>query len=204
MTKQSDRGPYAKSARRKQEIVDKALDVFHELGSDRTSLRSIADSLGVTHPVLRHHFGSREELFLEVLRQADARAREQLANESSENPAVFAAAMAEFSLRQPGMMALYNAMIARALERENTYSRAYFIDRYNGLRGDVTALLVAGRAAGVVRDDIPLETIAAVIVAASDGLSTQWLLDRSVDMSAGMSVLGRLLAPPGKADTAGE
>lgn len=195
MTKQAERGPYAKTAMRKQQIVDRALDVFHELGSDRTSLRSIADALGVTHPVLRHHFGSREQLFIEVLRQADARARTQLATELSESPAGFAAAMAEVSLHEPGMMALFNAMIARALERDNVHSHEYFVERYRELRAEVTALLVIGIDAGVVRDDLPLETTAALILAASDGLSSQWLLDQSVDMPAGMRLLGELLLP---------
>lgn len=197
MAQKSDRGPYAKSAKRKQEIVDRALDVFHELGADGTSLRSIADALGVTHPVLRHHFGSREQLFIEVLRQADARAREQLANEESQNPAAFAAAMADASLQQPGLMALYNAMIARALERDNAHSREYFVERYRDMRADVTALLRAGREAKVVREDVPLESAAALVIAASDGLSTQWLLDDSVSMLSGMRLLGKLLLPPG-------
>lgn len=199
MPQPSDRGPYAKSAQRKQEIVDRALDVFHELGADGTSLRSIAEALGVTHPVLRHHFGTREQLFLEVLRQADERAREQLADEESESPAAFAAAMADVSLQQPGLMALYNAMIARALEQNNDHSREYFVDRYRSMRADVTALLRAGQEAGVVRDDVPLETTAALVIAASDGLSTQWLLDDSVSMLAGMQLLGQLLLPHGDA-----
>ncbi|WP_308798266.1 TetR/AcrR family transcriptional regulator [Agromyces silvae] len=197
MAQHSDRGPYAKSAMRKQQIVDRALEVFHELGADGTSLRSIADALGVTHPVLKHHFGSREQLFLEVLRQADARAREQLANEESESPAGFAAAMADLSLHQPGLMALYNAMIARALERDNAYSREYFVERYREMRADVTGILRAGREAGVVREDVPLETTAALVIAASDGLSTQWLLDDRVNMLDGMRLLGELLLPPG-------
>ncbi|MEV7692931.1 TetR/AcrR family transcriptional regulator [Microbacterium sp. NPDC089189] len=194
----SPRGPYAKSALRRQQIIDQALDVFNELGSDRTSLRSIADALGVTHPVLRHHFGSRERLFLEVLRQADARGRERLAGEGEgeRSAAGFAAAIAHVVMGQPGLMPLYVTMIARALERENADSRPFFAERFRDMRSEVVAILREGQASGLVRDDIAVESAAAVIVAISDGLSTQWLIDPEVDFSEAMRLVDQLLAPP--------
>jgi AcrR family transcriptional regulator len=196
VVQESRRGTYAKGVARRQEIVDRALEVFHELGSDRTSLRSIAEALGVTHAALRHYFGSREQLFLEVLRQADARAREALTEQAAESAAGFTSVIAEIILREPGLMALYNAMVARGLERDNAESKDFFVERYRGLRKDLRSLLEAGRAAGVVREDIDLDAAAALIVAASDGLSTQWLLDEDVDMTGGMAVLDALLSPP--------
>lgn len=192
----SQRGPYAKSALRRQQIIDQALDVFNELGSDRTSLRSIADALGVTHPVLRHHFGSRERLFLEVLRQADTRGREKLVGESDRSAAGFASALAQVVMGQPGLMPLYVTMIARALERENADSRPFFAERFRDMRREVVAILQEGQASGVVRGDIPVESTAAVIVAISDGLSTQWLIDPDVDFSEAMRLVDQLLAPP--------
>lgn len=196
----SRRGPYAKSALRRQQIIDQALDVFNELGSDRTSLRSIADALGVTHPVLRHHFGSRERLFLEVLRQADVRGREKLAAEAEAeadtSAAGFASAIAQVVMGQPGLMPLYVTMIARALERENADSRPFFAERFRDMRREVVAILQEGQESGVVRDDIPVESAAAVIVAISDGLSTQWLIDPDVDFSEAMRLVDQLLAPP--------
>lgn len=199
----SRRGPYAKSAQRRQQIIDQALDVFNELGSDRTSLRSIADALGVTHPVLRHHFGTRERLFLEVLRQADARGRDKLAaenespaGEGDRSAAGFASAIAQVVMGQPGLMPLYVTMIARALERENADSRPFFAERFRDMRREVVAILQEGQASGVVRNDIEVESAAAVIVAISDGLSTQWLIDPDVDFSEAMRMVDQLLAPP--------
>lgn len=52
------------------------------------------------------------------------------------------------------------------------------------------------REAGVVRDDVPLEAAAALVIATLDGLSTQWLLDPGVGMHDGVELLERLLAPP--------
>jgi hypothetical protein len=51
------------------------------------------------------------------------------------------------------------------------------------------------RGAGLVRDDVSLEDAAALLIAAMDGLSTQWLLDSDVDMHGGMALYEQLLRP---------
>ena len=86
-------------------------------------------------------------------------------------------------------------MVVHALEAGNERSRVHFIGRYERLRCQVGKVLESARAAGTVRTDIPVEAVASLLVAA-DGLSTQWLLDRDVDMEASLLVLDRLLDPP--------
>jgi AcrR family transcriptional regulator len=189
------RGPYSKSAPRRQQIIDQVLTVVDELGFESTSLRAIAEAIGVTHPVLVHHFGTKEQLFLEVLHEKDLR---YIASEIPEG-ASLADQMrraADYSTQTPGLMALLNSMVARALESGNNHSREYFIARYAKLRERVVHNLEARRDAGTIRDDIPLETVAALLVAASDGLSTQWLLD-GTDLAEGLVLLEKLLAPAG-------
>ncbi|KXK63029.1 hypothetical protein AWW66_05130 [Micromonospora rosaria] len=65
-----------------------------------------------------------------------------------------------------------------------------------GLRAEITALLAEGQAAGSVRSDISLTDAASLVLAAADGLSTQWLLDGSADLKSGLLLLQRLLEPP--------
>ena len=188
------RGPYAKTALRRQQIIDEVLNVFDDLGFEGTSLRAIADAIGVTHPVLVHHFGTKEQLFLEVLREHELR----FVAASTPEGEGFAEALrraAEYSTRTPGYMALLNSMVARALESGNDRSREYFSARYANLREGLVDALATARDAGTIRSDIPLETAAALFVAAADGLSTQWLLDRSVDLADGLVLLERLLEP---------
>ena len=60
------RGSYAKGIARRQEILDRAIEVFAERGSKRTSLRAIASEVGVTHAALTHYFGSLDELLVAV------------------------------------------------------------------------------------------------------------------------------------------
>jgi TetR/AcrR family transcriptional regulator, transcriptional repressor of aconitase len=188
------RGPYAKTALRRQQIIDEVLNVFDDLGFEGTSLRAIADAIGVTHPVLVHHFGTKEQLFLEVLREHELR----FVAASTPEGEGFADALrraAEYSTRTPGYMALLNSMVARALESGNDRSREYFSARYANLREGLVNALATARDAGTIRSDIPLETAAALFVAAADGLSTQWLLDKSVDLADGLVLLERLLEP---------
>nr|WP_275942268.1 TetR family transcriptional regulator C-terminal domain-containing protein [Streptomyces spiramenti] len=89
-------------------------------------------------------------------------------------------------------------MLARALESDNEGSRAYFVERYERLRGRIRLVLEHGRDIGVVREDVPLDVAASLLLAAMDGLSAQWLLDEKVDVKAGMSLLDHLLSaePP--------
>ena len=57
---------YAKGIARREQILDRAIEVFARRGSARTSLRAIAREVGVTHAALSHHFGSLEALLVAV------------------------------------------------------------------------------------------------------------------------------------------
>lgn len=192
-TSRAKRGPYAKTAQRRKQIIDQVLAVYDERGVDGTSMRAIAQAIGVTHPVLTHHFGSREELFLEVLREYDERFIALFGDGDDLREIIDAGA--QQSLAVPGLMALLNSMVARALEAGNERSRAHFSARYAQVRQVLIQALQNGQAAGTVRTDIPLEDAAALVLAAADGLTTQWLLDGSADFRRGLQLLARLLSP---------
>jgi AcrR family transcriptional regulator len=46
----------------RERILETALDLFIERGYERTSLREIAERIGVTKPALYYHFASKEEI----------------------------------------------------------------------------------------------------------------------------------------------
>ncbi|QQN76788.1 MULTISPECIES: TetR/AcrR family transcriptional regulator [Streptomyces] len=190
------RGKYAKGLARRQQIIDEVLAVYDRLGFEGTSLRAVAEAIGVTHPVLKHHFGTREQLFLEVLQEYDRRFLDTTERDAGSFIDLVQRS-AEHSMRVPGLMALLNSMVAHALEAGNDRSRAHFSERYAHLRGEIRTLLEEGRAAGTVRSDIPLDEAASLVLAVADGLSTQWLLDGSADLKSGLLLLERLLQPPG-------
>jgi AcrR family transcriptional regulator len=55
------------AARRRQQILDVALEVFGELGFHPASMNDVAEAAGVTKPVLYQHFRSKRELYKQVL-----------------------------------------------------------------------------------------------------------------------------------------
>jgi AcrR family transcriptional regulator len=59
--------PRLPAARRRRQLLDVALRVFAEQGFHDASMNDIAEAAGVTKPVLYQHFGSKRELFSELL-----------------------------------------------------------------------------------------------------------------------------------------
>lgn len=184
-------GVYAKGKERRQQILERTLEVYDERGLEGTSLRAIGEAIGVSHAALRHYFASREQLLVEVLREADRRAVD--AAEKSGGAVDFLLRGADYSMRVPGLMALYRTMSALALEPGGEYARHFYVERYASLRSRIVTIFEAARAEGSVRSDLPTEEAAAIVIAATDGLIMQWLLDPEVPMRSSMHLLDRLL-----------
>jgi AcrR family transcriptional regulator len=51
---------------RRAELIEKASRLFGERGYTKTSMRDISAAFGILHGSLYHHFGSKEELYLEA------------------------------------------------------------------------------------------------------------------------------------------
>ena len=54
-------------------IAQAAIELFATHGFDGTSVREIAEAAGVTKPVLYYHFGSKEDLYLAMVRECYTR-----------------------------------------------------------------------------------------------------------------------------------
>ena len=57
----------ATAQRTRQQIVQSARTLFAAWGFEAVSLRDIADHSGVTHGLIRHHFGSKEDIWRAVI-----------------------------------------------------------------------------------------------------------------------------------------
>jgi AcrR family transcriptional regulator len=64
----------AKPARREQ-LLDTALALVREQGTDGLTLATLAEAAGVSRPIVYDHFGTRPELLLALYRQLDERHR---------------------------------------------------------------------------------------------------------------------------------
>lgn len=67
-------GRLAKPARREQ-LLDTALTLVREQGTDGLTLATLAEAAGVSRPIVYDHFGTRPELLLALYRQLDERHR---------------------------------------------------------------------------------------------------------------------------------
>jgi AcrR family transcriptional regulator len=64
--------PRLPAARRREQLLEVALEVFGEHGFHPTSMNDVADAAGVTKPVLYQHFRSKRDLYREVLTDVGA------------------------------------------------------------------------------------------------------------------------------------
>jgi AcrR family transcriptional regulator len=190
------RGSYAKGVARRREILDRAIEVFAERGGYGTSLRSIAQAMGISHAALLHYFDSREQLLIAVYEHAEVkRNADPDAPEATSAVDVMVQA-ATANAEVPGLVELYSTLVAASLEAGSAIGKAYFTERFGRVRRDLTDRLRAGQASGAIRADVDAEEVAALLVAASDGLQIQWLLDPSVRLQETLGALATLLRPP--------
>ncbi|QIG39553.1 TetR/AcrR family transcriptional regulator [Microbacterium sp. 4R-513] len=190
------RGSYAKGVARRQEILDRAIEVFAERGSDKTSLRSIAQEVGVTHAALTHYFGSLEELLVEVYRESERRGDRLDPHPPEATPIAMMQESARRNRAVAGLVQLYSTLVAAALEEGHPAAREFATTRFAVLRHDIAERVRINQAEGVLRDDVDPEAVAALVIAASDGLQTQWLLDPDAPQDAALALLEKLLAHP--------
>ena len=188
---------YAKGVARRQEILDRAIEVFADKGAEGTSLRAIAEKIGVSHAALLHYFGSREELLVEVLREGERRHSMYGRNEARVKDQVVGGMVraAERNVTIPGFVSLYTSLLAGSLEADKQYSREFFSTRFARLRERLAELIRVGQEEGTIGRGVEPEAMAALVIAASDGLQTQWLLEPTVDIAKSLELLERILEP---------
>lgn len=193
------RGSYAKGVARRQEILDRAIEVFARRGSDRTSLRAIAEEVGVTHAALRHYFGSLEELLVAVYRESETRGGADDHDDPEATPVELMRDWTESNREVQGLVQLYSTLVATALEEGHPAAREFATERFSRTRADLAERVRRNQRAGRIRPDVDPLAVAALVIAASDGLQTQWLLDPDAPQDAALALLEVLLSPPGDA-----
>jgi AcrR family transcriptional regulator len=174
-------------------ILQTALDLFIEQGYDKTSLREIAERVGVTKAALYYHFESKEAIFRTLVEPwiaVQARAMELLESHPSlEAWSKGLAAMVEWVLPQRRMFELFenNQSTLQALAQKMTQDSGYVDahraahERVDGVLSDEATPLadrvrmagaigllmgVFGFAAGRAFFDVPSDELQPVLIAA--------------------------------------
>ena len=117
MLRTPDRSP-------RRQLLDKLVEEFARGGIGDRSLRDVAAAVGTSHRMLLHHFGSREELLIAIVEEAELR-QMALVPELPMNPAEgFAAMWAD--LRRPELRhleRLFFECYSRAAQGEKPFTR---------------------------------------------------------------------------------
>jgi AcrR family transcriptional regulator len=179
------RGPYAKSADRRQAIVQAAHAVFAAQGYVGGSLQDVADRVGMSQTSLLHYFPSKRDLLLAVLNWRDSITGDgHTPPDPAETFSESILRQARFNEEVPGVIELYAVLCAESLTDDHP-GREYFCERFATLRAtyldDFTRLAEQGR----LRPGVDPGRAAASLIALWDGIQTQWLLDpNGIDMAA--------------------
>jgi AcrR family transcriptional regulator len=183
------RGAYAKTAARRREILEAGMDVFATNGFRSGSIREIAEVVGISQAGLLHHFSNKNELLAGVLELRDDRANEFV---DTTVPAGIETIrgfvrLIEYNAQQmPGLVELHCVLSAEATSPEHP-AHDYFVRRYVWVESFLTEAFTAMRDAGELAAGIDPASAARGMIAMSDGLQVQWLLNRdSVDMAQEM------------------
>ena len=176
------RGSYAKGVATKEDLLDAALEVVGRVGYGRSSVREIAEEVGITHAGLMHHFGSKDVLFREVLRKRDevSRARAGQAGIELGAPEQLTTTIRS-NAEVPGLVQLYVRLSGEASE-DGHAAHEFFAERYRELRMLAAERVRTFQSEGKFPAGLDAQRIATLVLAAADGLQLQWLYERDLDM----------------------
>ncbi|MET0734732.1 MAG: helix-turn-helix domain-containing protein [Microbacterium sp.] len=193
---QGRRGSYAKGVAKREEILERALEVIAREGYRGASVKELADAVGLSQAGLLHYFDSKEDLFTEILRKRDEIDVEHFGLAAGAIPDVRTGfvEIIRHNSEVPGVVQLFSRMAVDAADPEHPAHR-FFLTRGDNLRSTFIEALAVKQAAGELTDRIDPETLARILQAAADGLQVQWMLDPSFDMADMVAALFDALDP---------
>lgn len=193
---------YAKTAAVRRGIIDACLTIFSESGFHGSSMAEIARRAGISHTGLLHHFPRKEDLLMAVLELQDERSADYLTRNAvlsvDADPLDVLRGMAATLIERDQRVGLVELSAVLTGEATATGHPAhdYFATRYRNIRSFMTRLFTRLGEEGRLSTHLPPTHLAALTIAATDGLHTQWLFDRpAVDVDACVAELMAAFVP---------
>ncbi|RKS92941.1 TetR family transcriptional regulator [Microbacterium sp. AG790] len=189
------RGPYAKSAERRAEIIASATAIFSAHGYRGGSLRQIAAELGLGLTTVMHHFPTKVSLLAAVLEQEDAADADFLARTRRDGLIPTVLGIVERNLDRRELVRMFSIVSAEATYPGHE-AHDWLQQRYARLIADYAAAIATDRAAG--RIDPPVgddSALAALVITGWEGIQIRWLADDSNPVSAMSLLLSTALRP---------
>ncbi|NEA97621.1 TetR/AcrR family transcriptional regulator [Streptomyces sp. SID13726] len=181
------RGPYAKSARRRAEIIGSATAVFSSRGYRGGSLREIAKQLDLSLTAVVHHFPSKSDLLVAVLENADFAGGDSFDSDSrAEGVAYAVMRYVRRNLDRPEMLRLLALMAAESSAPDHP-AHQWFRDRYERVVAIVATAIHRDQTEARISNTRNHHEMAESLVALWDGLQLQWLIDPRRDLAGRMT-----------------
>lgn len=178
MPKTAVRGPYAKSKRVRDAIVEAAFEEFGASGYRGATMAAVADRVGMTLPGLKYYFANKDRLLQAVLEARDT--RDSRGTTPTTDGRADLLATLTHTREHPGLAELHCILSAEATVPEHP-AHGYFQDRYATLRAGIELAAEQGQ----FKTTLQPSTFAVLMLAVLDGVQLQWLLDKdAVDLAA--------------------
>jgi len=159
--------------RRRQQILDAAVELFSASGYRATGLAALADRVDMTPTGLLYYFGTKERLLREVV------AERERTDRLDPGDGITLKAFREVGRHNAEtavLTRLYVVLGAENLDPEDPL-HDFFVDRYETARQLIRDILLLEQSAGVVRQDVDIDQISLEVIATLMGMEIQWLTD---------------------------
>jgi AcrR family transcriptional regulator len=167
-----------KGEKRREELLDAALQVFSLEGYSGASVAQVAKIVGISVAGLLHHFPSKISLLMGVLERRDevnSKIAAQLcADVSLAGVLSRLRAINRSNATAPGVVRAFTILNAESLV-EGHPAWSWFQERYQVIHGRLIGQFSDLVEAGEVRADVDLPGLVQEILAMMDGLQIQWL-----------------------------
>ncbi|MCT9819168.1 TetR/AcrR family transcriptional regulator [Microbacterium sp. W1N] len=189
------RGPYAKTAERRIEIIRTATAVFGAYGYRGGSLRQIAKQLDLSLTTVMHHFPTKAALLAAVLDQEDAADpdAEQRARRDGFAPMVLGVVARNLGRRE--LVRMFSIVSAEATSPDHE-AHDWLMRRYAAVTVDYARMIGHDQRAGRVRSTVAPEVLATLVVSGWEGIQIRWLADGTDPVAAMTVLLQAVLDPP--------
>lgn len=169
--------------RRRQQILDAAVELFAAKGYRGTGVAALGEHVGMTATGLLYYFGSKERLLHEVVAERDrADALEPGGTLTLESLRTLGRHNVETAL----LTRLYVVLAAESIDPDEPLHH-FFVERFETARVLARAVLDAERDRGALRPDVDVAQLAQEFIGVLMGLEIQWLFDPGrVDLAGGV------------------
>jgi AcrR family transcriptional regulator len=175
---------YAPGRARQQQILVEATRAFGRAGFDGVTVQEIAEACGISRQGLLHHFGSKEDLLMALLRQRDEADEELFRRTLADSGSPFRAILAvvRANAAAPAITAMFTQLAAEAIRPEHP-AHDFFRGVYTRIHKDLRGTLTEMQRRGTLVASIDPDQLASGLIALRDGLALQLFL-RSETQSA--------------------